>query len=198
MKLWAWTTAVAATLGLAWGSTAHAQEAPPPPKSAPDKVLFRVPIELGQGALFAQGARDVRYSFSASVLPGLAYGVLDVNVLLSGIYRNPYPDCFTCTLDFGAGGRASVAVFSTLEQALSVRVGLETEYQVRAESARGAAGLMADLSSLLRIGLWVGHDWAASSYFWSLTLAVDPTTWGDPVGALLRAGPVEDFGNGPK
>jgi hypothetical protein len=187
-----------AALAFALGNSAWAQEAPPPPTAAPAKVLFRLPIELGQGALFAQGGRDVRYSFSASVLPGFAYGVLDVNLLLSGIYRNPYPDCFTCTLDFGAGGRASVAVFSTLEQALSVRVGLETEYQVRAESARGAAGLMADLSSLLRLGLWVGHDWAASSYFWSLTLAVDPTTWGDPVGALLRAGPVEDFGNAPK
>jgi hypothetical protein len=158
----------------------------------PTQAIFRLPVEIGQAALFADSGKDVRYSFSASALPGLAYGVLDVGALVSGIYRNPAPDCFTCTVDLGTGARVSLAVWSTLEEAVDVRLAVEGEYLWRGQNGRGAAGVLGDLSSLLRLGFWGGRDWAADAYFFSFTLGVDLMAFKDPIGELLRLGPMED------
>jgi hypothetical protein len=170
---------------------ARAQSAP---TSGGTTALFRLPVEIGQGAVFADDAKDVRYSAHFTVLPGVGYGILDANAVLSLIYRNPTPTCFTCTLDAGTGLRVSVAAWSILEGALSFRFAVQGEYQPWAAAMRGALGFMPDLSSILRIGLWVGRDWASQAYYGDVTIAVDLMTLGDPVGAILRNGPVEDFG----
>src|SRR5262245_7998843 len=85
-------------------------------------VVLRLPIELGQGPLFAQGADDVRDGFNVSLLPGLGYGILDVNaVLVNVMYRNAVPASFVDSVDFGTGVRASVAFWSPAEGVLALR-----------------------------------------------------------------------------
>lgn len=188
-------TGCALALGLAVAGPARAQGLPAPIPSPPPVALFRLPFEVAQDALFADAAKDVRYSFAVSALPGIGYGILDVNALISGIYRNPAPDCFFCTFDVGTGLRSSLAFLSTLEGALDFRIAAEAEYLWRAQNARAAGGFLLDLSSLLRLGIWGGRDWAADAYYFSFTLAIDVMTLHDPVGALLQPGPMQDFGD---
>jgi hypothetical protein len=175
---------------------ARAQSAPPSGLGL--TAVFRLPVEFGQGPLLANDAKDVRYSMHATVLPGVGYGILDVNAVAAGIWRNPYPACFTCTLDAGIGLRTSIAAVSALQGAFALRIAAEFEYQPRAQAMRAAVGIIPDLSSILRLGIWGGRDWASQAYYVDFTVAVDLMTLGDPVGAILRTGPMEDFGRGTR
>lgn len=169
---------------------AHAQEFRPNTAVSAVSVAPRLLIEVGQGPSFTPGEPGTRYAFTGSLLPGMAYGILELSAVGSAIYRNP-------EWDVGAGARLSAAVLSALEGAFSVRVGAEASYLFRASGARLAAGLIPDISSLLRLGLWVGRDFEADSTYAVLTIGSDITTWRDPIGAVIQASPMEDFDAGP-
>jgi hypothetical protein len=177
--------AVLASLPPSW-SSARAQATPAAPSSP--KITPRLPLEFTHGPLFSDKGK---YWIAGSFLPGIGYSKLDLNLVLSGVYRNP-------EWDFGSGGRVSVALLSFFEGAVQVRGAIQGEYLWRAHNARTAVGILPDLSSILRLGFWFGRDWDLQRSFVGFSVSTDPWTYGDPVGALLRAGPMEDFGHGPR
>jgi hypothetical protein len=161
------------------------------PEIAPhhDDVRLVLGYELAQGALFDDEREGLGWLGSLRLLPGVALGGLQLNGLLDGVYRNPEGD-------FGLGARISHVVVPVLRGALQIRVAGEGEYLVRAEHARAALGVLGDLSGLLQIGGWLGRDFDQRSFYFMISVGSDPVTYGDPIGAIIGASPMEDERDG--
>ena len=172
---------------LASGAAAQDQR----PTLAPyhPEVRLVLGYELAQGALFDDERDGLGWTGSLRLLPGLGYAGLQLNAMLEGVYRNPEGD-------FALGARVSQVLLPLAQNALQIRVGGEGEYLVRAKNARAALGLLGDLSGLLQIGAWVGRDFEARSFYALITVGSDAMTYGDPVGAVIDASPMEDERDG--
>jgi hypothetical protein len=183
-----WRSGLVAALASLLPSWSAAQAQGAPARSTSPKITLRLPLEFTHGPLLSDKGR---YWVAGSFLPGIGYDKFDLNLALSGIYRNPKGD-------FGSGVRISYALLSFFEGAFQVRGAIQGEYLWRARNARTAIGFLPDLSSIVRLGFWFGRDWDLQRSFVGFSVSTDPWTYRDPVGALLRAGPMEDFGNGSR
>ena len=168
-------------------ATAQEQRPELVPHHAPVRLVLG--YELAQGALFDDERDGLAWTGSLRLLPGLGLGGLQLNGVLEGVYRNPLGD-------FALGARVSQVLLPLAQNALQVRVAGEGQYLVRAKNARAALGVLGDLSGLLQIGVWVGRDFALRSFYALISVGSDATTYGDPVGAIIDASPMEDERDG--
>jgi len=188
----AWPAALlAAALAAALLSarTAAAQEQRPEIVPHHEDVRLVLAFELAQGALFDDERSGLGWIGSLRLLPGVAFRGLQLNGLIDGVYRNPEGD-------FGLGARVSHVLLPVLRGAVQIRAAGEGEYLVRAKHARAALGLLGDLSGLLQIGGWVGRDFEQRSFYFLISVGSDPVTYGDPIGAIIGASPMEDERDG--
>jgi hypothetical protein len=168
---------------------AVAQERRPEIVPHHDDTRLVLAFEVAQGALFDDERVGLGWIGSVRLLPGLALAGLQLNALLDGVYRNPEGD-------FGLGARMSHVLVPVLRGAVQIRAAGEGEYLVRAKNARAALGLLGDLGGLLQLGAWLGRDFEQRSFYFLISVGSDPVTYGDPIGAIIGASPMEDERDG--
>jgi hypothetical protein len=145
--------------------------------------------ELAQGVLFDDERDGLGWTGSLRLLPGMGYAGLQLNAVLEGLYHNPEGD-------FALGGRISQVLLPLAQNALQLRLAGEGQYLVRAKNGRAALGVLGDLSGLLQLGVWVGRDFEQRSFYALISVGSDVMTYGDPVGAIIDASPMEDERDG--
>lgn len=181
--------------------SARAEDQTPEPPIAPVPVIeFRGPLEVGQGVLIGN-PRPGGYTGSLKLLPGISFwNRFEINALFDLLYfRNP-------GLDFGAGARAQLTVFSVLQNVVAFRLGGQAAHLFRGETQRLGAGVIITAANLVNVGVWPCLDLAtpenggaATARQFYLSTALGVNLWAlftDPVGHILRASSMEDLGHG--
>ena len=146
-----------------------------------------VPFEYGHGAAWTETGSSPAYRLTAGVLPGVNIGRFTVQAAFQVLYRNP-------DWDLGLGGRTSVHLGSLSGGFLPVRVLAEASYLPIHGGGYVAGGLSLGIGRLLYVAALYGKDTDRSTNFFGVRLGVDlPSLW-DPIGAVTRDVPQQDFG----
>lgn len=151
--------------------------------STPPALLL--PIEGALGDTWRRLKLGPAATSEFTFLPGIRLDRFELNGVLRGLYLNPY-------FDFALGGRAGVRVAEILDGLVPIHLGVDVTYLTVHPGVRAAGGLQAGLGTLVRLGLWFGHDSESDRWFGSLALLTDLTKWSDPIGALLELTPTEN------
>lgn len=147
---------------------------------------FTAPFEYGHAAAWAEGRTGPVYRFTAAVLPGVALDRFSLHLALQALYRNP-------GWDVGTGGRVTYRVTSLAGGFLPLRVLAEASYLPVSQGAYVAAGGMVGIGGLLQLSALYGHDTDLETNFLGVRLGVDLAALGDPIAAVTRYVPQQDF-----
>lgn len=145
-----------------------------------------LPFEYGDAAAWAKGRTGPVYRFSAALLPGVVVDRFSLHFSLQALYRNPGWDVAT-------GGRASYLLGTLSGGFLPVRVLAEGSYLPVAGGASFAGGGAVGLGSLLQVAALYGYDTDLETHFVSVRLGIDLVALGDPIAAVTRHVPQQDY-----